>query len=66
MGMMGQDGGSGMMQQCMDMMSSMMGGGATDMSAMSSMGANLPLSLVVGLVLVGAFGYLLGTRRAKA
>jgi hypothetical protein len=64
--MMGQDGGSGMMQQCMDMMSSMMGGGATDMSAVSSMGANLPLSLVVGLVLVGALGYLLGARRARA
>ncbi len=55
-----------MMQQCMDVMSSMMGGGATDMSAVSSMGANLPLSLVVGLVLVGAFGYLLGARKAKA
>ncbi len=67
MGMMGEDGGSGMMQQCMDMMSSMMGGSATtDMSSVSSMGANLPLSLVVGLILVGALGYLLGARRARA
>ncbi len=64
--MMGEDGGSGMMQQCMDMMSSMMGGSATDMSSVSSMGANLPLSLVVGLILVGALGYLLGARRARA
>ncbi len=63
--MMGQDGGSGMMQQCMDMMSSMMGSGATDMSSVSSMGANLPLSLVVGLILAGALGYMLGARRAR-
>jgi hypothetical protein len=64
-GMMENDGGSGMMQQCMDMMNSMMGGGATDTSAVSYMGANMPLSLVVGLVLVGALGYLVGARRAR-
>ena len=66
MDMMGNDSGSGMMQQCMDMMNSMMGGGATDTSTISSMGANMPLSLVIGLVLVGALGYLLGARRARA
>ncbi len=65
MGMMGHDGesghehdGSGMMQQCMDMMNSMMGG-ASDMSSAASMGFDLSLSLVVALVLVGALGYLL-------
>lgn len=49
-----------MMQQCMDMMNSMMGGGTTDTSTVSSMGANLPLSLVVGLILAVGLGYLLG------
>lgn len=55
-----------MMQQCMDMMNSMMGGGATDTSTVFSMGSNLPPSLVVGLILAVGLGYLLGARRARA
>ncbi len=66
MDMMGNDSGSGMMQQCMDMMNSMMGGSATDTSTISFMSANMPLSLVVGMVLVGALGYFLGARRTRA
>ena len=73
MGMMGhEDGsghehdGSGMMQQCMDMMNSMMGNGDTEATGMSSMGLNLPLTLIFALVLVGVLGYLLGMRRARA
>ncbi len=72
-GMMGHEhnGGAGhehdsMMQWCMEMMNSMMGGGAMDPSSMSSMGLNLPLSLVLALILVGALGYLLGRARARA
>ncbi len=67
MDMMGSEheGHQGMMQQCMDMMNSMMGGGTTDTSTVSSMGANLPLSLVVGLILAVGLGYLLGGRRAR-
>lgn len=57
---------SGMMQQCMDMMNSMMGGGATDTSTVTYMGSNLPPSLVVGLTLAVGLGYLLGARRARA
>ncbi len=56
----------GMMQHCIEMMNSMMGSGAMDISDISSMGLNLPLSLLVGLLLVGALGYLLGRSRAQA
>ena len=59
------DGESGMMQQCMDMMSSMMSG-ATDTSTIAYMGSNLPPSLVVWLILAVGLGYLLGSRRARA
>jgi hypothetical protein len=57
---------SGMMQQCMDMMNSMMGGSATDTSSVASMGLNLPPSMIVALLLTGALGYLLGARRFMA
>jgi hypothetical protein len=56
----------GMMQQCMDMMNSMMGGSATDTSSVASMGLNLPPSMIVALLLTGALGYLLGARRFRA
>ncbi len=54
-----------MMQQCMNMMNSMIGGSATDTSSVTSMGLNLPPSLIVALILTGALGYLLGARRFK-
>ena len=65
MQMMGEEheGHQGMMQHCMDMMNSMMGGGTMDSSSMGSMGSNLPLTLLLALVLVGALGYLLGAAR---
>jgi len=71
MDMMGQDqggsghehDGAGMMQHCMDMMNSMMGGGTMGSRSMGSMGSNLPLTLLLALVLVGALGYLLGAAR---
>ena len=65
MQMMGEehDGAHGMMQQCMEMMNSMMGGGAMDASGTASMGSNLPLGLAVTLVLAVALGYLLGAAR---
>ncbi len=73
MGMMGHDGGSGhehggsgMMQQCMDMMNSMMGGASDASGAMSTMGLDLSLSLAVVLILVGTLGYLLGRSRVRA
>ena len=56
---------AGMMQQCMNMMNSVMGG-VTDTSSGASMGLNLPLSLIVALILTGALGYLLGARRFRA
>lgn len=43
---------AGMMQQCMDMMNSMMGS-AADTSSVASMGFNLPLSLIAALILRG-------------
>lgn len=55
----------GMMQQCMDMMNSMMGG-ATDTSSVATMRLNLPPSMIVALLLTGALGYLLGARRFRA
>jgi hypothetical protein len=55
----------GMMQQCMDMMNSMMGG-ATDTSSVATMRLNLPPSMIVALLLTGALGYLLGARRFMA
>ncbi len=65
------DGGSGMMdgmmQRCMEMMGSMMGGSTEHANgATSSMGFDLPLSLIAVLVLAGALGYLLGVRRSRA
>jgi hypothetical protein len=65
MQMMGEahEGEHGMMQQCMEMMNSVMGGGTTDSSSMGSMGSNLPLTLLLALALVGALGYLLGAAR---
>jgi hypothetical protein len=69
MQMMGEEheGHRGMMQHCMDMMNSMMGGGAIDSSSTASMGSSLPLSLMVALVLAVTLGYLLGVaRRARA
>jgi hypothetical protein len=71
MDMMGQEqGGSGhehdgmgMMQHCMDMMNSMMGGGTMDSSSTASMGSSLPLTLVLALVLAVALGYLVGAAR---
>jgi hypothetical protein len=65
MQMMGEEheGNHGMMQHCMDMMNSMMGGGAMDASGTASMGSNLPLTLAVALVLAVALGYLLGAVR---
>ena len=68
MQMMGEEheGEHGMMQQCMEMMNSMMGGGAMDASGTASMGSNLSLALAVALVLAVALGYLLGAaRKAK-
>ena len=61
-----QEGDHGMMQHCMEMMNSMMGGGAMDASGAASMGSNLSLALAVTLVLAVALGYLLGAaRRSK-
>ena len=53
-------------QQCLDMLSSLMGRRSYGHERRVLYGANLPLSLVVGLVLVVTFGYLLGVRDAKA
>ncbi len=61
----GHEGYHGMMQQCMDMMSSMIGG-TMDTNVMSSMGLDLPLSLLVALILVWGLGYMLGARRFRA
>jgi hypothetical protein len=65
MQMMGEDheGAQGMMQQCMEMMNSMMDGGAMDASGTASMGSNLSLALAATLVLAVALGYLLGAAR---
>jgi glutamate/tyrosine decarboxylase-like PLP-dependent enzyme len=66
MQMMGEEeheGAHGMMQQCMEMMNSMMGGGAMDASGTASMGSNLSLALAVTLGLAVALGYLLGAAR---
>ena len=61
------EGDHGMMQHCMEMMNSMMGSGEMDASSISSMGSNLPLSLMSALVLAVALVYLLGAaRRARA
>ena len=57
------EGDHGMMQHCMEMMNSMMGGGAMDASGAASMGSNLSLALAVTLVLAVALGYLLGAAR---
>lgn len=71
-GMMGHehDGESGMMdgmmQHCMDMMNSVMGNGGSEATGMSSMGLNLPLTLIAALALVGVLGYLLGRARTQA
>jgi hypothetical protein len=67
MQMMGEEheGEHGLMQQCMEMMNSMMGGGATDASSTATMGSNLPLSLMGALVLAVALGYLLGKARSS-
>ncbi len=61
----GQEGHQGMMQQCMDMMNSMMGSGGSEATGMSSMGLNLPLTLIAALALVGILGYLLGSGKAR-
>jgi hypothetical protein len=54
------EGEQGMMQHCMEMMNSIMGGSTMDATSTASMGFNLPLSLVVALILAGTLGYLLG------
>ena len=55
------EGDHGMMQHCMEMMNSMMGGGAMDASTTATMGSNLPLYLMVALGL----GYLVGKARSS-
>ncbi len=65
MQMMGEEheGEHGMMQQCTEMMNSMMGGGTMDSSSTASMGSNLPLTLILALGLAVALGYLVGAAR---
>ena len=67
MQMMGEEheGEHGMMQQCMEMMNSMMGGGAMDASSTAAVGSNLSLSLMVALGLAAGLGYLLGKARSS-